>query len=52
KNDDEGSTSKEKNLKQEGELSLKIILESLADVYLEVLKNLILELIKSKEPEL
>ncbi|CAG8559543.1 31797_t:CDS:2 [Gigaspora margarita] len=52
KNDDEGSTSKEKNLKyEEGKLSLKTVLESLADAYFEVLKNLILELTKLKEPE-
>ncbi|CAG8669913.1 14794_t:CDS:2 [Gigaspora margarita] len=50
-NNDEGSTSKEKNLKQEeGELSLKTVLGSFANAYLEVLKNLIPELMK-KESE-
>ncbi|CAG8844651.1 16652_t:CDS:2, partial [Gigaspora margarita] len=52
KNDDEGSTSKEKNLKQkESKLSLEMVLRSLAYAYLEVLKNLSPELTKSEEPE-
>ncbi|CAG8833378.1 3326_t:CDS:1, partial [Gigaspora margarita] len=44
--------NKEKNPKQEeGKLGLETVLKSLADTYLEVLKNLIPELTKSEEPE-
>ncbi|RIB21775.1 hypothetical protein C2G38_2175641 [Gigaspora rosea] len=51
-NDDEGSTNVVKNPKQEeDEVSLKIVLGSLADAYLEVLKNLIPEFTKPEEPK-
>ncbi|CAG8800818.1 20801_t:CDS:1, partial [Gigaspora rosea] len=50
--DNEGLTNIEKNSKQvEGKLGLKMVLESLANAYLEVLKNWIPEFTKPEEPK-
>ncbi|CAG8570525.1 4093_t:CDS:2 [Gigaspora margarita] len=50
-NNDEVQQQRENPKQEEGKLGLETVLKSLADAYLEVLKNLIPELTKSEEPE-